>query len=262
MQLLERAIQSLRPVLLTFLIATVALAALSACTGGDDSDDETPAPTPTGSINPTLGPGAGEFEQLATKYVEGVDGRVTYAIDSENFGIHPQGTWATYRLNTEIREDWTQNANGYEEKSVAIVADDGYFFCSQTPFSVSCSQQPSVKELEVVLVTFTTVKDVPPALLSGMAEYTTEELPDETIAGETAKCFDVAVNGRIGGGPPGTEQVKLCYREDGALLKMERRVIFADPAFKDAVLNVTAQETGEALETDFDLPVSPTQPQG
>lgn len=261
MQLIRRATQPLRPIAWTFLIATLAIAALSACDGGDDSDDGTPSPTPSGSIAPTLRPDAGDFEQLATKYSAGVDGNVTYSIDSENFGIHPEGTWATYRLNGEIREDWTQSANGYEEKSVAIVAADGFFFCSQTPFSVTCSEQPSAKELEVVLVVFTTVKDVPPALLGGMAEYTSVALPDDTIAGETARCFDVAVHGRIGGGPPGTEQVKLCYREDGTLLKMERRVIFTDPAFEDAVLNVIAQETGEALETDFDLPASPTQPQ-
>jgi hypothetical protein len=260
MKLLMRPNQSFAPFLRALLIAALAITALSACNGGDDSDDETP--TPSGSTAPTLKPDAGEFEQLATKYSAGVDGRVTYSIDSENFGIHPQGTWATYRLNGEIREDWTQNANGYDEKSVAIIAEDGFFFCSQTPFSVSCNEQPSAQELEVVLVVFTTVKDLPPALLDGMTEYTSVQLPDETIAGETAKCFDIAVDGRIGAGPPGTEQVKLCYGEDGTLLKMERRVIFSDPTFEDAVLNVIAQETGEALETDFDLPASPTQPQG
>jgi hypothetical protein len=185
-----------------------------------------------------------------------------YAIDSQNFGVHPQGTWVTYRREGEIREDWTQDASGYEEKNVAIIAKDGFFFCQQTPFVVNCSEQPSAKELEVVMLLFTTIKDFPPALLSGVAEYTVEPLADETIADVPAACFNLDVNGRIGGGPNGTEKVKLCYADDGTLLKMERTITFEDPTFEDAWMTVIAQENGKAAETDFDLPNSPTPPQG
>jgi hypothetical protein len=231
---------------------------------GDDSPEEsTPAGETTGgTAAPTAGPDAGEFEELAAAYTGGVDGRVVYSIDSQNFGVHPKGTWTTYRREGEIREDWAQNANGYDEVSAAIVANDGFFFCQQTPFTVTCTEQPSRTELEVVLLLFTTIKDYPAALLNGTAPYTTTDLPGETIAGEDAACFEVAVNGRIGGGPAGTETATLCYRDDGTLLRMARTVDFTDPAFENAEMTVVAQETGDAAETDFDLPESPTPPPG
>lgn len=261
---LATVFRPLRRIATLLLLGGATLGVLGACNGGDDSEDKTPSPTatPAGSAGPTAAPGAGEFEQLAAKYIAGVDGRVQYSIESVNFGVHPQGTWTTYRRDGEIREDWTQSANGYEETSVAIKANDGFFFCNQTPFTVDCRAQPSEEALEVVLLLFTTVKDFPAALLDGTVEYSTVDLPAETIAGESASCFDVAVHGRVGGGPAGTEQAKLCYGDDGTLLKMERTVDFTDTAFDNAVLTVIAQETGEALETDFDLPASPTQPQG
>ncbi len=247
------------------LLISLAIVAMAAC-NGDDNNPATDTPGPTviqsGSPPPTAAPDAGDFEKSAATYAAGVDGRVEYSIDSKNFGVHPQGTWVTYRREGEIREDWTQDANGYLETSVAIKANDGFFFCNQTPFLVTCDEQPSERELDVVLLLFTTVKDYPGALLNGGAPYTVADLPGETIAGEEANCFDVSVDGRIGGGPEGTEKVKYCFGGDGTLLKMERTVTFSNPDQPEAWLNAIAQDTGPASSTDFDLPASPTQPGG
>jgi len=247
------------------LLMLLAVLALVACNGGgDNTATDTPGPTvvASGTLAPTAAPGAGDFEKLAASYAAGVDGRVKYSIDSKNFGVHPQGTWVTYRREGEIREDWEQDANGYLEKSVAIIANDGFFFCSETPSLVTCDEQPSAKELEVILLLFTTVKDYPGALLNGVAPYTVADLPGETIAGEETACFDVTVDGRIGGGPEGAEKVKFCFREDGTLLKYERIVTFTDPSQPEAWLNAIAQEVGDASPGDFVVPGSPTQPAG
>lgn len=258
---------TVRTGVLRVIALSLAILVLTACNSDDDNDDRatnTPGPTvvASGTLAPTAAPGAGDFEKLAASYAAGVDGRVEYSIDSKNFGVHPQGTWVTYRREGEIREDWEQDANGYLEKSVAIIANDGFFFCSETPSLVTCDEQPSAKELEVILLLFTTVKDYPGALLNGVAPYTAADLPGETIAGQEANCFDVTVNGRIGGGPEGTEKAKFCFREDGTLLKMERVVTFTDPSQPEAWLNAIAQEVGDASPSDFVVPDSPTQPAG
>jgi hypothetical protein len=244
------------------LLLTIGAALLSACDGGDGDSEETTAPTSSlaGTPPPSAPEDAGSLEQLAALYAAGADGHVVYAIDSENYGTHPVGTWETYRLNGEVREDWANSPDGYEVKSVAIKANDGFYFCGGDPFTVFCREEPTEKQLEIIYLTFTPIKEFAPALLSGNVDYTYEELPDETIADTDAKCFDVTVNGRIGEGPAGTEKNKLCFSEDGDLLFMDRHIDFEDPAFPEAWIKAEAQEVEDAEETDFDLPVNPTAP--
>jgi hypothetical protein len=259
-------------------IVLAALAAglllFAACNGGDDengSGDVTPSPgTDDGTPTPVISVDgeAGSFEQLAAEYVNGVDGVVQYAVDSENFGFHPRGVWTTYRMGEDIREDWTTNNFGYDETTTAYRTSAGMTVCSATVVSISCVPAANLKELEVVLLLFTPIKDLPTALLSGEGPgYEVEELGEETIADTDAQCFDVAVDGRIGDGPPGTEQIKMCFSDDGALLSYDRVVTFESPSFEAARLTATAQEVREATDADFDpqqqqaLP-SATQPAG
>jgi hypothetical protein len=239
----------------------------SACNDDDGGDDGSPdtatAALPSGATPaPTAGENAGEFEDLAAAYVAGADGRIVYDVDSDNFATHPVGTWTTHRLQGEVREDWEQNVNGYDEKSVAIKAQDGFYFCNQTPFTVSCTEEPAEASLDLIFLIFTPIKEVVPALLTGAVDYTANELPDETIAGEEASCYDLEVNGRIGAGEPGTEQIKMCFDDSGALLSMRRTVTFTDPALPEAWISVTAEDTGDSASADFDLPASPTNPAG
>lgn len=242
--------------------ATVAFLALTLACNGDGSDENGESPGTSGdTATPviTVDSEAGSFEQLAADYVNGVDGKVTYDVDSENFGFHPVGTWTTYRLGDEIREDWTTNNFGYDETSTALVTSAGMFLCIATPSSTNCSIANDISELDAVLILHTPIKDYPLALFAEDGpQYDVEELPDETIAGVDAQCFDVAVNGRIGDGPPGTEQTKLCFSEDGALLAYDRTVNFESTGFDPAKLTAIAQEAGEAEAPDFQRPDQPT----
>jgi hypothetical protein len=248
------------PLALALLVVALAPLAFGACDQDDQPQSETPGPTSTslsGTPVPTAGPDAGSLELLAEKYVAGVDGHITYAIDSENFGTHPVGTWATYRLGNALREDWISNAFGYDETSVVISAGDRFVLCNKTAFSESCSEQRDASSLGLILVLFTPIKDIPAALLSQDLDYTFTELPDDEIAGVTGRCFDVSLNGRIGPGEPGTEQIKMCFTEDGGLLRFERRVTFEDPALPQAWITATAEDVSEATSDDFLPPVSP-----
>jgi hypothetical protein len=243
------------------LAATIAFTA--AC--GGDSDENGSSPGTTGdTATPVITVDAepGSFEQLAADYLNGVDGRVKYDVDSENFGFHPVGTWITYRLGDEIREDWTTNNFGYDETTIALIASSGMLLCTVVVSTTSCSAATEISQLDAVLILFTPIKDYPLALLGDDGpDYQATELPGETIAGVDAQCFDVAVDGRIGDGPPGTEQVKLCFSEDGTLLAYDRTVTFEASGFDPARLTAIAQEAGEAKPEDF-LPPDRTQPTG
>jgi hypothetical protein len=251
------------------LLTMAAMAALALCLvlvacGGDDEEDppdngettDTPG-VQTGTPTPVISIGGeeGSFEQLAGEYVNGVDGVVKYDVKSENFGFHPVGTWATYRSGDDIREDWTTNNFGYDETTSAYLTSEGMSVCTATPFSVSCVPASEIKDLEIVLILFTPVKDLPITLLSENGpRYEVEVLPDETIAEIEAKCFDVAVAGRVGEGPPGTEQIKMCFSDEGTLLSYDRVVTFESDSFEPARLTLVAEEAREIAEQDLKPP--------
>jgi hypothetical protein len=234
-----------------------------ACGGGDEDKgpESTPDDASTGTSTPavTVGEDAGSFEKLAAEYINGVDGRVSYNVDSDNFGFHPVGKWATYRLGTDIREDWTTNAFGYDETTIAINSADGMFLCTQVPDTISCTTAAELRELDAVLILFTPIKDLPGILLGDEApEYEVTDLPNEELAGIDAECFDVAVDGRIGEGPAGTEDIKFCFSEDGALLAYDRTVTFEAAGLEPAKLSAIAEARGEAAPADFEPPAPPS----
>jgi len=231
----------------------------AACDGdGEPAAGETPdGDAASRSSTATAPPEGPDMEELASRYASGADGKIAYEVTSENWGIHPQGTWRTYRLGADVREDWTSMPFGYEETSVAIASDGGLFFCSKTPSSEYCQEVNSEEELEIVLVLFGSVKEVPVALLSGEVDFESTALPDETIAGEAAKCYEVEVNGRLEAGLPGTEQIKLCFTEEGGLLHMDRVVTFEDTSLPAARLTAVAREASQADTDDFQPPVTP-----
>jgi hypothetical protein len=82
-------------------------------------------------------------------------------------------------------------------------------------------------------------------------------LPGETIAGVEAQCFRVDVAGRIGIGPAGTEEIKICYSGDGQLLSMRRTITFADGQPPAEVI-LDAQGIGAASAGDFEPLVPPS----
>ena len=251
-------------VLIWSLILTATLLAGLACGGDEGQDDADSTPTGTGDTEaPTVSVDAqaGTFEELAAAYVNGVDGTVTYKVESDNFGFHPVGTWATYRLGTDIREDWTTNTFGYDETTTAInAASSGMVLCTRTPFTTSCTAASELGELDAVLILFTPIKELPRILLTDeTVDWEASDLPDETIADVDARCFQISIDGRIGTGPPGTEEIKMCFSQEGTLLVYDRIVNFESASFEPAKLSAIAQSTGESLATDFDPPVPPAQ---
>jgi hypothetical protein len=244
-----------RVVLLT--IGALAVAGfIASCNGGDDEAPNGTPGSPTATPAVTAPPGSGDFGELAAKYASGVEGMVRYKVDSENFGTHPQGIWTVYRLGQEEREDWKTNIYGYDETAQAFVVAEGLFLCSLTDFAQSCSIAEDIAQLAIVRVIFTEIKILPGDLLTGDVDYTATELPAETLGGVVARCFDVAVDGRIGEGPPGTEQIKLCFSPDGQLLAYDRLVTFTSAA-PDARLTAIAEESRAATDADFETPVTP-----
>jgi hypothetical protein len=173
------------------------------------------------------------------------------------------GYWTTYRTGDDIREDWTTNSFGYDVTDIAFVTSDRMESCNATPFDTNCTVVNDRSLLDAPLIFFTPIKDYPAALLSDTGpNYQVTPLPDETIAETDAKCFDVAVEGRIGDGPPGTEQVKLCFSSEGALLAYDRAITFESAGFESARLTAIAEDVGEVVESDFQSPGNPTQPTG
>jgi hypothetical protein len=248
------------------LVVPLALLLSQAC-GGDDDEDTTEAPTSatttqvpvTATSTPAVSVSGeeGSFEQLAAAYLEGVDGKVVYKVDSENFGFHPVGTWSTYRIGSDIREDWTTNIVGFDETTIAINTAAGMFLCTKTEVSANCTIVTDVVNLNPVLIRFTPIKDLPLALLTDEAlDYDVADLPNENIAGVDARCFQVSVHGRIGEGPPGGEEIKLCFSPDGALLAYDRLVTFEAAGLPPARLTAIAESQDEASDADMQ-PISP-----
>lgn len=258
---------------LALLLAAMLLALLSAaCDGGGDGpapDGQTPQPTVPPQASPTTTPGrtptpaptprpgAGLLEQLAAAYLSGVDGKVVYDYVTENFGEHPQGVWGVYRLSGDLRKDWTTTAFGFEATTVVILAGQDAFVCTKAPALISCYRETQ-ENASSLLVLFTPITEVPEAIVGGAEGLQSTPLPDETIAGVTGKCFQINVAGRIGTGPAGTEEMKVCFDEDGQLLLLDRRIVFDDPSYPEATQTLTATEMAAATAADFE-PLQPVE---
>src|SRR5947208_1129447 len=131
--LFREPVYRFKQLVLSCLAIVILAVAFGACSGSDKPVETTSSnATGNGTALPSAGPNEGNLEQLMSKYVAGVDGSVTYAVDSDNFGVHPKGTWSTYRMGKAIREDWTTNTYGYDETNIAINTGDTFVFCSKT----------------------------------------------------------------------------------------------------------------------------------
>lgn len=245
------------------VIAALAAGVAIAC-GGSDGGSGTQSPgvgSPTASPSPTpvptAGPNASPLERLAAGYLQGVDGKVVYRYLGINWGEHPDGTWTVYRDGENRREDWTNQAAGFPATTIAIHRQDANYVCTDAQVLKQCYAQQE-KDLQLVFVLFTPVHEVFEAILRGIEGLQVTELPPETIAGVSAQCFDLNVPGRIGVGPPGTEKIKTCFSQEGALLYLKRIVTFKNPDQPVAELTAEAQEVGPTAPSDFE-PIVPPQ---
>ena len=258
--LLNQQIRGRLAVCLVVLVAAW-LVMLSACGGDDDpatspgtsgptetTDGESGAPTTTGE--------PGSLESLSAAYLDGVDGKVTYRYVS-NFGQHPDDVWTLYHLGENFRQDRETVANEIATKTVAIVTESDDYLCFGTDFTTECRLESEDVVLNA-LPFFIPVTEVPEAVLEGIDGVVETKLPSETIAGLEAICFNLAVPGRIGVGPTGKEEIKICFSEEGYMLSMRRTVVFDDTTLPNGELTLDAQEVGTAVESDFEPLVPPS----
>ncbi len=244
----------------TLILTTILTLAVTACGSSDDSDDKTPGagsgtPGSTGG-DPSGAPVPGSLNALAAAYLAGVDGKVTNQYTTINFGQHPKGIWTLYNEGDNFRQDWFSDGGGIEATTIVIVRSDEAYLCTKIG-ETSCRREPE-ELVRGVLPIFGPVKEILQAIVDGVAGLESNELQDETIAGLTAKCFDLQLDGRIGVGPDGSESMKICFSDDGHLLLLKRVITFLDPALPVAELNLEAQEVTEASASDFEAPDPPS----
>jgi len=251
-----------RPLIFTgilFLLAAV-LAVSAAC--GDD--DPSASPTPDGSGEPTETsegsdttptPASGDLAEVLTlvdTFLNNVDGKVVYDYTS-NFGQHADGTYTTYYQEDLDRHDWLSRTGGFETPVVTLVTETTGYSCTLVPGFPTCQELPKDQVLErraaykIIPVTLTAISEQ-------AAPMTAIRLPDEQIADAAAICYDVEIETRLIPGPLGSERLKLCFTEDGALLLMDHDVFFDDADVPQGELDFVAIAVGQATAEDFDPP--------
>jgi len=250
-----------KPISLPVIIISAGVILLSACGGDDDPGaspgiSESPGTATAETEEPTTTGQAGSLEALSAAFLDGVDGKVEYRYIS-NFGQHPDDVWTLYNLGDNFRQDRATVANGIATRTAAIVTQTDDYLCTGTDFTTECRIEPE----EVVLNSlpfFIPVTEIPEAVLAGIDGMVETELPGETIASLEASCFNLAVPGRIGVGPTGREEIKICFSGEGYLLSMRRTVIFDDTSLPNGELTLDAQEAGAAVVSDFEPLVPPS----
>jgi hypothetical protein len=248
------------------VLSAFLLLVAASCGGGDDNSGANGADrtnetedTDGASVTPAENGVEPTLEGLSAAYLAGVDGKVTYRYIS-NFGQHPDGFWTDYHLDgmTLTRQDWRKEPNDLAIETYAIVNGEEGYVCSTTVTTVDCSFA-TIEEVRNTFPHFIPVTQVPDAILDGIDGLQAEPLPDETVAGLKAICFELNIPGRIRDEtPPGTEKVNICFAENGALLLMSRTVTFTDPALPVAQLDLEATEVADTSPSDFEPPASPS----
>lgn len=255
------------PAPLVALLAVALLLAIAAC-GGDDDGGGSPTTStdsgtatakasaqPSGDATPTAAASqstaAAEVQRLSKAFVDGVDGKVVYSYTSENVGLHPQGTWTTYLEGENRREDWINRPFNFDAISIGVDANGEYILCSGVAVSYSCNEAQE-EDVQSIFGLFSPIREVYETLAGGTGSFEISALPDETIAGVSATCYQIDGD-RIGSHRPGTESIKTCFAEDGTVLFLNRVLVFDAADVLDAELTVEATEVGSVTSADFDL---------
>jgi hypothetical protein len=245
------------------LAALIAIAVLALACGDDDGDGTA---TPTADVSPTASPadgatpasttpplGAGaELQALARGWLDGVNGKVAYDYLS-NFGQHPDGTYTTYFLDGDDRNDWLNEASGFGVTVVTIITDDKSYVCTLSAANPTCREAP-VQEAHDTRAVFLIVLQIAEIVADGVEGATVTSLESEEIAGVQANCYSVSSSTRITAGPAGTEELKYCFSDDGLLLSFHNAITFEDESLQNGDLSLVAKEVGEAEPGDFEPP--------
>lgn len=228
---------------------------LAVSCGDDDGGAQNGAsatPSEGGTPAVTAAPDANALEKLAVAYLAGVDGKISYRYETENFGQHPNGTWTTYRLSGNYRQDYVSRDD--DGQVTTIIAGEDLYTCTKSS-STSCSRALP-EHVDGQLIFFRPITEIPSAIAAGIEGVEPEELPAETIAGVEASCFHLDVPRRLGQGPAGSEDVKICFSNEGALLFLTSHIQFENSDLLSAELKLNALEVGPASASDFE-PLAP-----
>ncbi len=233
---------------LSACMLAAALVALAAC-NSDDGPSGTPLPSGR-TAAPKPPDDAGPASELAAKFLAGVDGKYVYRYTGP-IGNVTEGTLTVYRLGVNDRQDWTANAFGFEATTVTIMAAETNYLCTIAGALNNC-RVAEVPELEGLRVISSPVYNALAELVTEPDKFEFDDLPDETFAGVSGKCYHAASETRIGEGPPSGEEIKACYTEAGAVIYFERTTTPDSTAIEASTFALELQETTEAVLADFE----------
>ena len=228
---------------------------LGAC-GGDDG----PAvPTlPSGRTSAPSAPGdAGPASQLAAKFLAGVDGKYVYRYTGP-IGDVSEGVLTVYRLGVNDRQDWTTNQLGFDATTVSIMGATDNYYCSIAG-SVNNCRIVTLPEAEGLRIFAIPIYNALLALVTDHEKFEIEELEGETFAGVEGKCYRAFSDTLIGQGPPSTEEIKVCYTDEGAVLYLKRTTTPESASIEPSTFTIELQETRDALPSDFEPTASVQQ---
>jgi len=237
--------------LLALLLAAGALLAAAACNGGGDTPEGTPLPsgrTPA----PSAKKGAPEASKLAAKFLAGVDGKYKYLYTAP-IGNVTEGTLTVYRLGVNDRHDWTSSPYGFEATTVTILGAETNYLCTLTEAFGSC-RVTSVPEVESIRIISSPIYNALRAIVVEPDKLKFEDLSEETYAGQTGKCYKATSEERLDEGAPSHEEIKACFRDDGAILYFQRAITPTSAAIEPSAYTIELQAAGEAAPGDFEAP--------
>lgn len=235
--------------LLAGLLFAAILSAAVACGGGDDTPKGTPLPsgrTPA----PTAPKNASAASKLAAKFLAGVDGKYEYLYTGP-IGNVTEGTLTVYRLGVNDRHDWKASPFGIESTTVTILGADTNYLCTVAEDYNFC-RVAGVPELEGLRIISSPIYDALAAMVTERDKFEYDDLPDETFAGVTGKCYNASSETRIGDGAPASEAIKACFADDGAILYFERAITPDSSAIESSAFTIELQAKDEARLSDFE----------
>lgn len=236
--------------LLAVLLAAAVLLFAAACSG-----DGTPAGTPLPSGRtpaPAAKKGAPEASRLAAKFLAGVDGKYEYLYTAP-IGNSTEGTLTIYRLGVNDRQDWKASPYGIEATTVTILGAENNYLCTLAEGFDTC-RIAGVPEVESIRITSSPIYNALIAMVVEPDKLKFEDLPEETYAGLAGKCYKATSEERLDEGAPSREEIKACFRDDGAILYFQRAVTPDSTAIEPATYTIELQAAGEAVPGDFEPP--------
>ncbi|HSP54122.1 MAG TPA: hypothetical protein VLS25_00910 [Dehalococcoidia bacterium] len=228
-------------------IAVAALLAGVAC-GGGGGDTRTPLPSGR-TLAPTAA-GDKQISKLAARFLAGVDGKYVYRYTGP-IGQVTEGKLTLVRLGVNDRWDWTSNQFDFDATTVTIMGEQKNYLCTVAQSLNSC-REAGVAELDGVRFISSPIFNGLADLVTEPDKYEVDDLPDETFAGLTGKCYHASSKTRIGEGPPSSEEIKACYTDQGVVIYFQRTTKPDSSAIEPSTFTIELQERTEATLKDFE----------